>query len=884
MQGCGGSGTPTEAEMELLDPSVVERGPVLDALAAGLARATTGRGSLVFLAGEAGIGKTTVVDVVVRHHGRRLHALVGACDALSTPHPLGPLRDMARTDAEVAELFDGRPRHELFAGFLQLLARSGRPALVVLEDVHWADAATLDLLRFVGRRVARCHALIVATHRSDDIGPDDALRTVLGDLATVPATHRLQLPPLTVEGVAALAGTSRADPDVVELHRRTGGNPFFVSEILADPGSSLPDSIRDAVLARRERLSPEAKQVLDAVSVVPGAIERWLLEAIASPAAADVDACFTAGMLESGERGDLAFRHELARLAVEGTLPPLRRSELHAEMVRALRQEADPDPARIVHHADAAGDRESMLRYAPQAASRATERGAFRQAHDHLARALRYADDLPPAEHASLLERFSSAAGRIGDVDAALAAADEAVQLRRACDDDLALGAALAERAGARYEAGLGPEAHRDIHAAITLLTPLGETPELATAYAVAVTLAMLARDYDTVLEQGRAAIDLAGRLGVDRALIAALNSLGSTEVLIGRHDDGEEHLLASIEVARRTGRPGAEATGWSNLGSGFGEVRVYDRGERYLERAIALGAAHDLDGIVHYATAWLARVCLETGRWDRAAQLATSIPVDLPGMSPIITITAATVLGRLRARRGDPGAHEILDRAWGLAVETDDLQRLWPVAAARGETALLAERDAEAASLVADTFRSAVEIGHPWAIGELGLLLHRADALDQAGREAMEQAAEPYRFQVAGHVEQAAAAWAALPCPYEQADTLRGGDEDQQRRSLAILDELGAAQAAAQQRRRMRASGLRAIPRGPRPSTAAHPAGLTQREVQVLELVAERMTNAEIAQALFISTKTAGNHVSSILRKLGVDTRHDAVRVFEQG
>jgi DNA-binding CsgD family transcriptional regulator/tetratricopeptide (TPR) repeat protein len=885
MQGCGGSGTPIEAEMELLDPSVVERGPVLDALAAGVARATTGRGSLVFLAGEAGIGKTTVVDVVVRHHGRRLHKLIGACDALSTPHPLGPLRDMARTDAAVAELFDGRPRHELFAGFLQLLARSGRPALVVLEDVHWADAATLDLLRFVGRRVARCHALVIATHRSDDIGPDDPLRAVLGDLATVPETHRHQLVPLTVDGVAALTGKSRADPDVAELHRRTGGNPFFVSEILADPGSNLPDSIRDAVLARRKRISPEARQVLDVVSIVPGAIERWLLEAVASPAAVDVDACITAGMLESGERGDLAFRHELARLATEGTLPPLRRSELHAEVVRALRREqADPDPARIVHHADAAGDRESMLLYAPRAASRATERGALRQARDHLARALRYADDLPPAEHASLLERSSSAAGRIGDVDASLSAADEAVELRRACDDNLALGAALAERAGARYSAGLGPEAHQDIHAALALLTPLGETAELATAYGVAVTLAMLARDYDTVLEHGGTAIDLAGRLGVDRALVHALNSLGSTEVLIGRHDDGEEHLLASIEVARRTGKPGAEATGWSNLGSGFGEVRVYDRGERYLERAIALGAAHDLDGIVHYATAWLARVCLETGRWDRAAQLATSIPIELPGMSPIITITAATVLGRLRARRGDPGAHEALESAWLLALETDDLQRLWPVAAARGETALLAECDAEVAPLVTETFRSAVEIGHPWAIGELGLLLHRADALDQAGRKAMERAAEPYRLQVAGHIEQAAAAWALLPSPYEQADALRDGDEDQQRDALAILDELGAAQTAAQQRRRMRASGIRAIPRGPRPSTAAHPAGLTQREVQVLELVAQKMTNAEIAQALFISTKTAGNHVSSILRKLGVETRHDAVRVVEQG
>lgn len=861
---------------------VIERRSVLADLDATLDAAATGRGSLVFIAGEAGIGKTTLVTAfAARHAGVR--TLTGACDNLSTPPPLGPLHDMADRTPAVAALLDVESRHELFVGFLDHVSTPGRPTIVVIEDVHWADTATLDLLRFVGRRAGRTTATVLATYRSDEVGRTHPLRAVLGDLATVGAVSRHTLVPLTADAVAELAASTGIDADA--LHRRTGGNPFFVTEVLAHPDTELPTTLRDAVLARASRLPVGARRVLDIASLVPGPVEPDLLRAVVDPAPRDVDACVDAGMLTADDRGHLLFRHELARLAIADAVLPARRRDLHARIVRALLEREGSAPARIAHHADAAGDGPTVLEHAVRAAEHATARGAHLQATNQLARAMRHADGLEPVRRAGLLERYaaSSTVAVVGSWSDVQDVVDEAVSLRRELGDPHALGNALRIRATVYYNAGRSPEAYASIDEARDVLEPHGESAELCDALTEGLALAMLARRYDDAAELSGEAIDLAGRLDRRRALAAALDSTGSVELLTGRVDDGVAHLRRSIEVARSAGIDREVARALVNLGSGAGEVRRYDIAEPSLLEGIDYAGARDLDDYANYSSAWLARVRFETGRWAEAAGVLESLPLDDPDLSPITRITASTVLGRLRARRGDPGSEDALSDAWELAATTDDLQRLWPVAAARAEDALLDGREDDVAPLVRSTFELACELDHPWAVGELGALLWSVGALDD-GRAAVEQrAAAPYGLRVAGELASAAAAWEELGCPYEQAEVLGEGDEDQQRRALELLDQLGAARTAGHLRQQMRAAGIRSIPRGPRAATAAHPAGLTPREAEVLDLVADGCTNAEIGEALFISAKTAGNHVSSILAKLGVRSRYEAAEVVDR-
>ena len=298
---------------------LVEREQFLYDLEAILADVNAGNGCFVLISGEAGIGKTALVEQFIETNKKQTRVFWGTCDALFTPRPLGPLYDIApQMQNNLLSLLEQQaPRASILAAVLEEMENGPTPSIFVIEDVHWADEATLDLLKFLGRRINRIKMMLVATYRDDEVPIDHPLRLVLGDLPNR-AVARLRLSPLSEAGVKILA--DRAGRRIRDLFMVTGGNPFFVTEALATKQSGVPVTVRDAVVSRAARLSADARAVVELVSVVPARTETWLLSETVNPDSSALEECAAAGMLKvDGEV--IAFRHELARLAVEESLP-----------------------------------------------------------------------------------------------------------------------------------------------------------------------------------------------------------------------------------------------------------------------------------------------------------------------------------------------------------------------------------------------------------------------------------------------------------------------------------------------------------------------------------------------------------------------------------
>src|SRR3954470_10734666 len=380
--------------------TLLEREPFLEDLETHAAEAAAGNGRLVVITGEAGIGKTSLVDAF-RASQPDLTWLWGACDGGFTPRPLGPLHDIAASASPLADLISsGTDRSTLFSGFLQFLGTGG-PTGLVIEDLHWADEATLDWLTHVSRRLVGLPALILATYRDDEPGEDELLADVMGRLAAHATTRRISLPRLSVEAVGQLATTT----DAGEVHALTGGNPFFVTEVLAMEGSDVPPSVADVVRGRLRRHSPPAQRLLAGAAVLARPAPASLLAAVTGVPAAAVDECVTSGALvASGQQ--FVFRHELTRRAVEQSIPKVQATELHRIALIALEREG-ADDAELAHHAVRAGEVDATLRYAVRAGHTAAAASAHREAVVQFRRALAHADRLAPAEQADLHEALA---------------------------------------------------------------------------------------------------------------------------------------------------------------------------------------------------------------------------------------------------------------------------------------------------------------------------------------------------------------------------------------------------------------------------------------------------------------------------------------------
>jgi DNA-binding CsgD family transcriptional regulator/tetratricopeptide (TPR) repeat protein len=864
--------------MMRVTPSLLERQAELEMLGAAVERAGAGRGSAVLVLGEAGIGKTSLVDAFLTAAAGRARVLAGACEDLLTPRALGPLRDAARSAPGgplAGALFPDADPDLVFTAVCDELAAPPSPSVLVVEDAHWADGATLDVLRYLGPRVQGLPAVLLMTYRDDALARDHPLRGVLGTLGST-AASRLRLSSLTSDAVRAMAEPTSLDPG--ELFELTGGNPFYVSEVLANPGEIVPPTVVDAVLARVRTLSQAAQTALDRLAVIPSGAEVGLLRVLVGDLAPVAEA-ERAGVVEV--RGDLvAFRHELARRAVAESLPASIRLDLNADVLSALLTAPDSDPFRILHHAVEAGDDAVVLVHGEAAAREATRVGAHRQAAACYAQVLARGHRLPTARRAALGEAYSWALSNSNQLHFAVAAAATAAELWQREGDDLRLVRALVTLSRQQWLTERTAAARASAERAYELACPFGDSYQNALATLNLGGLLVLNDEEEAGLPHLDEALEIARRCGADSVAALCRNYRGSALLQLGDLH-GCDELLASMAQATELGNHEYVMRAYYNLVEGLWRLGRYDEALGYIEQAENFGRNRDFRAHGYMFAARRCRLALMRGRWEEAeAGLRALLDgQDDPGM---LGRESIPILARVLVRRGSADAPEWLARAASYSARADVLEWLVPTGLAHIEQAWLAGDHGQAGPYPGLMLERTDRRGMLLQRGELMLYLRRL------GYPAapFARCPEPYAAALAGDWRSAADAWLDLGNPYEHALALaESGQVEPGLEALAVLDGLGAAPAVALVRRRLRDLGVARLPRRPQPGTLANPAGLTDRQLEILRLVATGLSNAEIAQRLVVSPRTVDHHVSAILAKLGVPTRREAAaRAAELG
>jgi DNA-binding CsgD family transcriptional regulator/tetratricopeptide (TPR) repeat protein len=850
---------------------LLERDEQLRRLGEAFALAREGRGRIIAIAAEAGAGKTALTERFVANHARLARVYWGACENLSTPEVLLPLRDIARATGKSFDL--GADHIRSFESLLHLLSDGSQPSLLIVEDVHWADTATLDLIRFLGRRIARVRSLIVITYRDEEVDARSPVRNLLGE-APAGNVERMTLAPLSLAAVSILAAKRGRRGE--ELFALTAGNPFLVTEALAVDGAVPTEAVRDSTLARASRLTDSARVVLDAVSIFPRHAETAVVADLVKGAIdAGLDACVEMGMLTL-DGGILRFRHELARRAIEASIAPVRRRALHQKVVDVLKRRSDARASEIAHHAERAADVAALLKFAHRAGEEAARAGAPREAAAHFAAVLRYRDSLEAGLLITVLERYAEQTYLMGGSDISMTAMTEAAELRRRANDILGLGRDLSRLTRFAWMCGRRAEAEKFVEEAIAVLSTVPPGSELAWAYSHQSQLDMLAARMDTAIIWGEKALELATRLGEKEIIIHALGNIGSAKAdLDASAPCVELEQSYALAVAGKFHDHVERAS--CNLTCAHYWRRDYRSALNSIDRGVSYALALELTHWEGYLRGWRTMIRLDLGDWAGAEQEALEI-CSRTYAADVYRFPALITLARLRVRRGDQDVETPFEAARRLAASLAELQRSVYIATIVAEIAWLESPvptpAADAAkSLLREVRTLAKERDSHWVVEDSTLWLYLLGE-PIAGTAGFPT---PIREHCQGRWHDAAAGWRMLGRPYEEALALSGGDDDAQRQALEIFDRLGAVPAAARLRRQMRAGGARAVPRGPIALTRANSAGLTRRQVQVLGLIDEGLSNTEIASRLCISAKTAEHHVSAIMARLDVATRQEA-------
>jgi len=839
---------------------LLERDAAIGALTDALDSAAIGAGRIVVVSAEAGGGKTSLMRAFLETAAPP-RSLWGGCDDLVTPIPFGPLLELARSADPGLEqaLLDGE-RDRAFTRLLDLLERRPHPVLVVIEDTQWIDQASADTLAAVAQRIDRLPVLLVLTVRPEGLGVDHPVQR-LTRRSPVTAIDRVELHPLTLKAVSQLTDPSTAQA----IFHASGGNPFFVRQLL-DSGGKMTRTVADAVQARAADLPRATRDLLELISINPTRAEGVLLDRLAPGWEAEIAPAEELGLVEVQPEA-VAFRHELARHAFESGLLPSRRRALHARVLEVASDGGFP-PSRLVHHAAGAGVINVILSAGPAAADRARTAGSHREAAAHLRRVLEHSELLDPTRLAEIEEAYCVESWTIRLPEEAEEAARRALSIRRSQGGPLdAVGRNLRRIARVRWFLEDSETAVDLLDEAIAALES-GDGDDVHAELATTLAYRGLIAGIRDNAEEAQPWIDRAMAMvtdGTDTRLEAlVLGHVGTVDAL---HRDDPTRLLRSIELADRAGLHVDVVGGRVNMASAALAHRAYAAALDHLAEAEEYADAHQVSAFEGLTGAIRSQILFETGRWEEAESTAMSVMEH----ESFARLPAAIVHARLKVRRGDPDAAEAITAAVEAAQVTGEAQRIVPAIGAAAEHAWMQDRLVDIIDSVEEAHGLALRTSSPRWVGETSIWLQAAGRLDEVPHRAENVA----RLMIEARWTEAAREWEQIGTPYEAAVCRALADDSATvMEGLGELDRLGAAPMARRTRNRLARMGVEKIPRGPRRSTAANPAGLTARQMDVLGLVVEGHTNAEIAERLFLSARTVDHHVAAILLKLEVESR----------
>lgn len=844
--------------------SLVERQPQLQTLETAVV-SSTHSGTVVLISGEAGFGKTSLIETFTRSLDHRYQVLTAACEPIGIPAAFAPLFEVLDDlpDELRDDIRSGMGRPAVYSGMLELI--KNERVVLVFEDMHRADEATLGLVRYLGRRIASTNSTLLITYRSEEVDLSHPLRLVIADLGS--SAERIDLPALTPAGVAEMARGLDVDPD--DIYETTLGNPFFVEEVIRHPGLKVPPTVANAVLASAAQLPEEALEIIYLVALSPDGVPLRLVTADNGSAGAHVDQAVQRRLL-SVQGGVVSCRHELIRDTFTQTIPPSQEQSLHLRLLTYLEagSGSSPDVTRLAYHSIGAGNADKAVAYSLQAARDAARAGAHRQASFHYSNALRYRNSIATEDLSEILLEAANEHCAVNRFENATELARMRLDL---AEDHFDLARAHARVSFFESRKNDLSASHASATHALSVLSEESATEELALALAVIAWGELARGNCQDVVSFGERAIETARQAGSLEIEIQAATTTATARWLIG--DDTGITLLektAAKALEADTGESAARVL--NNLGVVALSSQKLTQARHWYEEVINYATVRELDAWYVAATTTLATINIKSGRWDDADR---SLEMVLGQRTCLNTeMEALANAAVLRARRGDPGAAQLVEEA--LARIDPDVGQILDT-----EACILSMEAAwlgllpmtRAVDRYASWSAARTSINGTWNLPGIAFWACRLGFDRPEGN-----IVGPAGLEWDGDVAAAAAEWEALGFPVEAAITRAMLPHTDLGAVFADLAALGAEGVIRGLQRELQRRGVKKIPRGERQATKQNPAGLTPRQAEVLDLMTSGMSNAAIAQELFISEKTASHHVSAILTKLNVASRLEAV------